>query len=344
MKHAFVLVSLLALSLGCRQASAPQPAAKPPATSAQPSAPSQPPAVRPMPAQLPAILAKVNGEPIERWEIENAVKRVEARAGGPMPADKRDEVLRGVLDQLVDYHLLAQESRARKFEVTAADVEARMSQMRRGFPDEDAFKQGVAAQGLTVEQLQRQARTDLEISKLLDAEVNAKVSVQDAEVDAFYKQNIERFKEGETVHASHILLGVPQNADAAQKGQTRAAAEALLKKIRAGADFGALARQQSQDSDSARNGGDLGFFPKGQMTPAFEAAAFALKPGGVSRVVETPFGFHIIKLHARRPPRTVPFAEASGQIKEFLARNQRETRLEQFVTQAKAKSKVEMLV
>src|SRR5438477_8999452 len=131
MKHILVLVSLLPLSIGCRQASTPQPAAKPSAAPAQPAERGQPPAVKPMPAQLPAVLAKVNGEPIERWEIENAVKRVEARAGGPMPADKRDEVLRGVLDQLVDYHLLAQASRARKFEITSADVEARMNQMRR---------------------------------------------------------------------------------------------------------------------------------------------------------------------------------------------------------------------
>src|SRR6185295_277499 len=111
---------------------------------AAPGSPAAPAAVKPMPAQMPAVVARVNGETIERWEFENAVKRVEARAGGPVPPEKRDEVLRDVLDQLVAYHLLAQESRARKMEVSDKDVEARLAQIRQSFPNEDAFKQGLA--------------------------------------------------------------------------------------------------------------------------------------------------------------------------------------------------------
>ena len=88
------------------------------ASVAPPALPGAPPAAKPMPPTIPNVLAKVNGEAIERWEFDNAVKRMESRAGGPVPPDRRDEVLRGVLDQLVAYHLLAQESRARKIEVS----------------------------------------------------------------------------------------------------------------------------------------------------------------------------------------------------------------------------------
>jgi peptidyl-prolyl cis-trans isomerase C len=347
-----LLLAPLALwSVSCKKADAPKPAAPPAAAAAAavpanapPGVPGAPPAIKPMPPQIPDVLARVNGEKIERWEFDNAVKRMEARAGGPVPPDKRDEVLRGVLDQLVAYHLLAQESRARKLPVPDTDVDARLAEIRKGFATEEAFKQGIAAQGLTLEQLKAQAKTSIEVAKVIDVEVNTKVAVQDPEVKGFYDQNMERFKQGDSVHAAHILIGVPQGATPEQKTEARTRAATVLKTIRAGGDFATLARANSADPGSAQNGGDLGFFPKGQMTPAFEEAAFKLKPGTVSPLIETPFGFHIIKVIERRAPRTAPFAEVSGQIKDFLTQGQREQKLEQFVEQVKAKGKVEILV
>ena len=344
-----LVVAPLALwSASCKKADAPKPApaaaAAAVAANAPPGVPGAPPAPKPMPPQIPDLLARVNGEKIERWEFDNAVKRMEARAGGPVPPEKRDEVLRGVLDQLVAYHLLSQEARARKLTIADVEVGARLAEIRKSFPTEDAFKQGIAAQGLTLDQLKAQTKTSLEVAKVIDAEVNSKVAVQDPEVKTFYDQNLERFKQGDSVHAAHILIGVPQNATAEQKAEAKTKAAAVLKTIKAGGDFAMLARASSSDPGSAQNGGDLGFFPKGQMTPAFEEAAFKLKPGVVSALVETPFGFHIIKVLERRAPRTAPFAEVSGQIKDFLVQGQREQKLEQFVEQVKSKGKIEILV
>src|SRR4029077_1229518 len=117
-------------------AAAPQPGSSTPPPGAPNGAPN---AVKPMPAQLPDVLARVNGEAVERWEFDNAVKRIESRAGGPVPPDRRDEILRGILDQLVSYHLLAQESRARKLAVADQDVEARVAEIRKNFPDDTTF-------------------------------------------------------------------------------------------------------------------------------------------------------------------------------------------------------------
>jgi peptidyl-prolyl cis-trans isomerase C len=331
------------MSVACKKA-VPAAARASSAPGAAPGAPPSRAAIKPMPAQIPAVLARVNGEAIERWEFDNAVKAMEARAGSPVPPDKRDEVLRVVLDQLVAYHLLAQESRARKMAVGDADVEGRLGEIRKGFATEEAFKQGIAAQGLTVDQLRTQARTNLEVAKVIDVEVTLKVAVQDAAVNTFYQQNPERFKQGESVHASHILIGLPPNATPAQKTEAKVKAQAVLKQVRGGADFATVARAQSQDPGSGPNGGDLGFFAKGQMNPQFEDAAFALKPGAVSAVVETPFGYHIIKAHDRRAARTAPFAEVSGQIKDYLTQGQREQKLQQLVEQVKSKSKIEILV
>jgi len=353
MKHILPVLAIGSLSLSllsCKKAATtpPAPAAAP--TAAVPGAPSTPgaarppAAVKPMPAEIPSVVARINGEAIERWEFDNAVKRVEQRAGSAVPPEKRDEILRGVLDQLVAYHLLAQESRARKIAVVDSDVEARLADIKKSFPTEDAFTQGIAAQGLTPEHLRAQARTSLEVAKVIDAEINSKIAVQDADVSTFYQQNLDRFKQGESVHASHILFSVPQDAPPPQKTEAKTRAQSALKQIKGGADFAEIARTQSQDQASAPNGGDLGFFPKGQMNPQFEDAAFKLKAGGISPVVETPFGFHIIKVHEKRGPRTAPLPEVAGQIKDFLMQGQREQKLEQFVEQVKGKAKIEILV
>ncbi len=351
MKRTLTLLAVAPLALfsvSCKKADAPKPAPAPAAAAVPantpPGVPGAPAAAKPMPPQIPDVLARVNGEKIERWEFDNAVKRMEARAGGPVPPDKRDEVLRGVLDQLVAYHLLAQESRARKLAIPDTEVDARLADIRKSFPTEDAFKQGIAAQGLTLDQLKIQAKTSLEVAKVIETEVNSKVAVQDPAIKTFYDSNLERFKQGDSVHAAHILIGVPQNATPEQKTAAKAKANTVLKTIKAGGDFATLARANSSDQASAQNGGDLGFFPKGQMTPAFEEAAFKLKPGTLSSVVETPFGFHVIKVMERRAPRTAPFAEVSGQIKDFLTQGQREQKLEAFVDSVKAKGKIEILV
>ena len=301
--------------------------------------------VKPVPAQLPAVLATVNGERVERWELENAIRGVEAVHGGtPMPPDQRDGILRGLLDQIIAYHLIGQEATARKMGPTTDEVNARMAEMRGQYPDEAAFQQALKNMGVTLEQVQRQTRLGIAVEKMISIEVTSKVAVSDGDVAGFYQQNLERFKQGEAVHASHILKTAGAAADAATKQKAREEATRILQQLQKGADFATLAREQSQDPGTAPGGGDLGFFPKGQTDPAFEAAAFALKPGGLSDVVESAFGFHIIKVHERRGPRTEPFTEVSGQIKEFLAGQQHASRLGEFVDRVKAKSKIEIFV
>jgi peptidyl-prolyl cis-trans isomerase C len=299
--------------------------------------------VKPVPAVLPAVVAKVNGEDIQKWEVEAALKQAEAAAGGPVPADKRDAVLRSILDEIVTYHLLAQEARGRKMDVSETDVDAEMLKVRQEFPTEDAYKQALLLQGVTVEQLRDVTRRAMQAKKIVDAEVTTKIAVQDGEVDTFYKQNIDRFKQGDSVHVSHIYLAVPPDAPPAEKNQKRAAASELLKQLRAGADFAKLARENSNDATAA-NGGDLGFFAKGDMPPDFEKVAFDLKPGTMSGIVELQTGLHIIKVHERRGPRTAPLAEVRDNVKQFLLDGQRQTKLDLLLGQIKAKSKIQILV
>jgi peptidyl-prolyl cis-trans isomerase D len=141
------------------------------------------------------------------------------------------------------------------------------------------------------------------------------------QIRKIYDSHLEdRFSDAEEVRARHILVAVTPDADQATKDKARAEAEDLLKQARGGADFEALAKKHSKDPGSAVKGGDLGFFPRGRMVPAFDAAAFALEPGQISDVVETQFGFHVIKLEEKKPAGPRPFEAVREQIeKELIA-------------------------
>jgi peptidyl-prolyl cis-trans isomerase C len=197
------------------------------------------------------------------------VSALEARNGGPVPAQQRDRVLRQVLDQIVDYKLLIQEGRARKIEATDAEVDARMKEIQGQFPTEDAFKQMLTARKTTLEQVRSDIRQDITVQKLIENAIADKVAVKPEQVTDFYTKNPDQFKQPERVRASHILIMVPKDSEAAVKTAARTKAAAILKDVKAGKDFAALAKQHSQDPGSAPNGGDLGFFQQGQMVGPF---------------------------------------------------------------------------
>jgi peptidyl-prolyl cis-trans isomerase D len=144
------------------------------------------------------------------------------------------------------------------------------------------------------------------------------VSFDDRELESFYRRNLDRFETPEQAQAAHILVRVPEGADDATRAQKRALAEKLLADARGGKDFAALARAFSDDKGSAVSGGDLGRFGRGTMVPAFEQAVFSLKPGELSDVVETQFGYHLIKLIAHSEAQVQPLAEVSDEIKRAL--------------------------
>jgi peptidyl-prolyl cis-trans isomerase C len=312
---------------------------------ATPAAQTAPPeSAKPVPAQLPEVLARVNGEAISKSDFEDAIRTAEQQAGTPVPPDQRDRVYRQILDQMIGYKLLTQESKARKVNIPDADVEARIISLKQQFPTEDAFKQALAQRHTTVEQIKADARQNLAISKLVDDEIAPKVAVKAEDVQSFYQQNPQNFKESEKVHASHILISAPKTADAATRDKARAKAEAILKDVQSGKDFATLAKQNSEDPGSAANGGDLGFFQQGQMVPQFNEVAFSLKPGAVSKVVETDFGYHIIKVIEKQPGRTVPLDEAKPRIEQYLEAQNREKQTASFVNGLRAKGKVEVFI
>ena len=308
-------------------AEAEKPAAKPP----EPA--------KPVPEAIPAVVARVNGQNVSKADFDRLIRQMEMQAGQPVPAARRDEVYRAVLDQLVTYTALVHEAKARKVEVTAAEAkqvsDAKIAELRQQIPDPKAFNKALAERNMTLERLRADIRNDIAINKMITAAVADAPAVTDAEVRDFYDKNPNEFA---GLRASHILIR-PTGSDEDSKKKARAQAEDILKQARAGADFAELARKHSADG-SAQQGGDLGFFTKSTMVPAFSEAAFALKPGDISNVVETQFGFHVIKSVERKD---VPLDEASDRIRQFLTAKRRDERQQAFVADIKSRSKIEVL-
>lgn len=313
------------------------------AAPAQAAVPAEP-AAPPVPAELPEVVARVNGQDVKRAELDMAVKAVEDRAGSTVPPEQRDAVYRQVLDRLVGYHLLVQEARKRKIAAPAADVDQQIADMKRQFPSEAAFSDMLHSRGVTPEQLRADTADTLAVNRMLQSEIEPSLGVTEADAKAFFEQNKARFQQGDSVRASHILVGADASADAVAKAQAKAKAGLLLAELKKGVAFSDLAKRESQDPGSAAKGGDLGFFTRGDMVPAFEQAAFSLKPGQTSGVVETPFGFHIISVTETKPGRDLGFDEVKARIEDYLKQQARDQKSQEFVDQLKAKGKVEILI
>lgn len=154
-----------------------------------------------------------------------------------------------------------------------------------------------------------------------DAAVKKALAERGEALRALYEERSGVYNAPEKIHARHILFDVPSDADEAKVEAVRQEAEAALAALRGGADFAELAAKRSDDPGSKINGGDLGFFPRGQMVPAFEEAAFALQPGQLSELVKTSFGFHIIRLEERQAAVSRSYDEVSEELaRELLQR------------------------
>jgi peptidyl-prolyl cis-trans isomerase C len=339
------LASLVVLS--CAVSACRKPAEEKPAEQAQQAAapsptptPTPPPPPKPVPATLPDVIARVNGQPVMKAEVDRQIKQLEAQAGRPVPPEQRDAVYRGVIEQLVTLELLLQETKNRNIVVSDAEAKAagdqKIKELRAQVPDQATFNKAMAERNMTVAKLRSDIRNDIAISRLMEAEMARVPPPTEAELKEYYDKNPNEFS---GVRAAHILIR-PEGFDEESKKKARGRAEDLMKQARGGADFAALAKQNSADG-SAQQGGDLGFFTREQMVPPFANAAFAMQPNQISDVVETQFGFHVIKVLERKD---VSFQEATEKLRAYLTQQKREEAQAALIKALRDKAKIEVLV
>ena len=290
--------------------------------------------------------AVVNGTIITQAELDSQMKIVMDRlsASGRLPDPSQlDQIRSQVLENLIARELLYQESQKKGIKISEEEVNQQLIKVKAQFPNEAEFNNALNRMDLTEASIKEKLERDLALRKLIEDEITPKVTVTDSEIRAFYDNNPATFKQPERVKASHILIKVDPQASAAQKAEAQKKINLVQARLQKGEDFGALAKEYSE-GPSGPKGGDLGYFTRGQMVKAFEEAAFAMKPGEVSGVVETKFGYHLIKVTDKTPEGTLPYNDVKDKLGEFLKQKKIQEEINVYVKKLEEKAKIEKFV
>ena len=212
-------------------------------------------------------VARVNGVKISSKEYEREVDlqlQQASQQGRQIPDAMLPKIKADILNNLIDRELLYQESQKKNIAVNAEEVNNQIKTIKDRFPSQEEFEKIIAAMGVSEADIKSQIERNLAIRGLIDTQVIDKIRVSEADTKAYYDENPNLFKKPEQVKASHILIKVESDATDLEKAQARIEVAKIQQKVKDGQDFAALAREHSQ-GPSAENGGDLGYFSRGQM-------------------------------------------------------------------------------
>lgn len=292
------------------------------------------------------VVAVVNGQVITLSELNERegpiAKQVSEAFSGPERDRRLAELKKKVVDSLIEDLLLEQEAERLGMKVSDRDIDDAIDEVKKqNSLDDEGLRAALKREGLTYESYRVQIKKQIEKSRVIGQQVRSKVSVTDKELADYYERNKRLFLKDDEIKVSHILFLVPENASGEEIERIKGQALQVLELARKGNEFSELAKKYSQDA-SAMEGGSLGFFKKGQLLPALEAAAFSLKKGEISDLVRTPYGFHIIRLDYIKEASPEPFETVKEKIKSAATSEMMEQRYKDWMDELKKSAIIEL--
>jgi len=291
------------------------------------------------------MIAKVNGTVISKEEVEQETKHIMMQYENNVPPaqlkDMEDSVRKQAIETLVSRVLLFFEADKKEITVPKEKVEAEIQHIMSRFPSEEAFKKQLENTGISSEKVEFDITQQMRIDTLVEAYLSkVKLEVTDDEIETFFKENPKSFYAPEQVRASHVLFKFEPSDPQNTKDQKRLEMSGILGKINNGADFAELAKEKSE-CPSSQKGGDLDFFEKGKMVEQFEKAAFGLEIGAVSDIVETQFGYHIIKVTDRKDERLFKLEEVKDNIQGHLLNHKKQEGFDVYIKELREDAEIE---
>jgi len=297
-------------------------------------------------SQQERFAAKVNGAGIKTATLDAAINNFvenQKMLGVTVKDEDRDKLKKDILNELVSAELLYQASQKAGLGDMGKDVDSQLENIKKGFGSDQEFQKVLKERGIDIKDLKEDIKKGVFINAYLEKDVFSKLPpVTEDEKKKEYEANKDKLNVPDEVKASHILVKADEKATPEEKQKAKEKIEALRTRAMSGEDFAKLAKENSEDA-SASNNGDLGYFRKGQMVKPFEDAAFGLEKDQISPVVETQFGYHVIKVTDKKPAHALTYEEVSNDIEKFLVNKQKREAVNKKIEELKKDAKIEIM-
>ncbi len=253
--------------------------------------------------------AKVNGEAISKTELNSLLN---------------DQYGEQVLDSLISEKLVLQEAKKKKITVSDSELKKELKTLQDSYGGETAFNSAMKSSGVSMDRVNKDLKTYVLTRKILEPQIK----ITDAEMKTYFDENKATFAQDEQVKASHILVADEKTA------------KEVKDKLAKGEDFAKLAKEYSTDTATKDNGGDLGFFKKGDMVPEFETAAFSLAVNEISEPIKTDYGYHIIKVVGKKSATEAKYEDHKADVKEAIMSEKIQSEYTTWLAKAKKDAKI----
>jgi len=291
------------------------------------------------------VICVVNSDAITLYELEEAeAYYVYETKQAPSTAEERAALREKALAGIIEKRLQLQQAEREKIVVDDAEMKEQLDeiQKRLGAKSEAEFEQMVKTQGLTMEGVKKRLREQLLVERIKRRKVNLRISVTEEDIDQYLNANREKLETGLSFEARHILFLPPAGAGEDGWQAARRRGEDVYTRVMGGEDFGELAREFSDDTATAKNGGRLGVLKRGELAPDIEKAILRLSPGEHSPPFRSEVGYHLFELESKETLAGEQLAQARNQIRDILFKQKYEVRLNEWLAEIRGKAIIEM--
>lgn len=306
--------------------------------------------------KIPETVAKVNGVALSSNFVMFEFKRMMKNVKEPLTLEQKKTLIREIIDTEVVRELMYQEGKSQKLQIGSEKIDEEFKNLKSGYSNDSEFEEALKQRSISVSEIKKSIELDFLARELLDRQVKGKIAIPDGDVQKFYDENKERFLRPESYRAQHIFVSIyppemleKQSVEELTAKRESLSSQAMAKitkvqnELKEGADFASLAKKYSDDAGSSEKGGDLDFIYKGIFDPAFDEVVSKLKPGEISDIVKTAYGFHVIKLNETRPAEYASFNEVKEPIQKYLFMEASKKIAQDYIAGLKKKAKIDIL-